>query len=69
MRPVRLLLPCVQQHCGEFPSWLRHLAQRFFQFGKSVDFRQYTLQRVHRGCDMLEEMVVTLDQAQKSVSA
>ena len=49
------------------PSRLRQLPQRFLQFGQPVDFRYFTLQRLHRGCDVLEEMFVTLDQAQKSV--
>ena len=49
-------------------SWLRQLSQCFLQFGQSVDFRHGTLQRVHRGSDMREEMFVTLDQAEKSVS-
>ena len=50
------------------PSWLRQLPQRFLQFGQPVDFRYGTLQRLHRGSDVLEEMFVTLDQAEKSVS-
>jgi len=45
------------------PSRLRQLPQRFLQFGQPVDFRYFTLQRLHRGSDMLEEMFVTLDQA------
>ena len=59
----------VHRNCGEIiPSWLRQLPQRFFQFGQPVDFRYGTLQRLHSGSDMLEEMFVTLDQAEKSVS-
>ena len=49
------------------PSRLRQLPQRFLQFGQPVDFRYFTLQRLHRGSDVFEKMFVTLDQAQKSV--
>jgi hypothetical protein len=66
--PTGLCLP-VHRNCGEIiPSWLRQLPQRFLQFGQPVDFRYGTLQRLHRGSDVLEEMFVTLDQAEKSVS-
>ena len=60
---------CVHRNYDEIiPSWLRQLPQRFLQFGQPVDFRYGTLQRLHRGSDVLEEMFVTLDQAEKSVS-
>ena len=49
-------------------SWLRQLTQRFFQFGESVDFRHGTVQQLHCGSDMPEEMFVTLNQPEKSVS-
>jgi hypothetical protein len=59
----------VHQNYGEIiPSWLRQLPQRFLQFGEPVDLRYGTLQRPHRGGDVPEEMFVTLDQAEKSVS-
>ncbi len=67
-RPPRPLLSCVHQYCGEIiPSWLRQLPQRFIQFSQPVNFRYGTLQRLHRGSDVLEEMFMTLDQAEKSV--
>ena len=50
------------------PGCLRQLPQRLLQLGQPVDFRYGMLQRLHRSCDVLEEMFVTLDQAEKSVS-
>ena len=52
----------------QFPGCLRQLPQRFLQFSQPVNFRYSTLQRLHRGSDVLEKMFVTLDQAEKSVS-
>ena len=52
----------------QFPGCLRQLPQRFLQISQPVDFRYRTLQRLHRGSDVREEMFVTLDQAEKSVS-
>ena len=49
------------------PSRLRQLPQRFLQFGQTIDFSYFTLQRLHRGSDVPEKMFVTFDQAQKSV--
>ena len=51
----------------QFPGCLRQLPQRFLQFGQPFDFRYRALQRLYSGIDMLEEMFVTLDQAEKSV--
>src|SRR6266480_5253587 len=63
----RRLPACVHRNCGErIPSWLRQLPQRFLKFGQAVDFRYGTLQRLQRGGDVIEEMFVTLDQAEKS---
>jgi hypothetical protein len=50
------------------PGCLRQLPQRFIQFSQPVNFRYRTLQRLHRGSDVREEMFVILDQAEKSVS-
>ena len=67
-RPRRLLT-CVHRNCAEIiPSCLRQLPQHFLQFGQPVDFRYGTLQRLHRGGDVLEEMFVTFDQAEKTIS-
>ena len=52
----------------QFPGCLRQLPQRLLQISQPVDFRCRTLQRLHRGSDVREEMFVTLDQAEKSVS-
>src|SRR6478672_3447064 len=60
----RLLLACIHRSCGEIiRAWLRHLPQRFLQFGQSVDFRYSTLQRSHRGWDVFEKMLMTFDKA------
>ena len=67
--PPRPVPACIHRNCGEvIPSWLRQVPQHFIQFGQPVDFRYGTLQRLHRGSDVLEEMFVTLDQTKKSVS-
>ena len=52
----------------QFPGCLRQLPQRLLQISQPVDFRYRTLQRLHRGSDVRQEMFVTLDQAEKSVS-
>ena|SRR3984893_17356171 len=52
----------------QFPGCLRQLPQRFLQISQPVNFRYSTLQRLDRGSDVCEEMFVTLDQAEKSVS-
>jgi hypothetical protein len=44
------------------------LPQGSLQLGQPVDFRYGTLQRLHRCGDVFEEMIVTFDQAEKSVS-
>jgi hypothetical protein len=44
------------------------LPQRLLEFGQPVDFRYDTLQRLHCGSDVFQEMFVILDQTQKSVS-
>ena len=64
----RPLPACVQGNYDEIiPSWLRQLPQGSLQLGQPVDFRYGTLQRLHRCSDVLKEMIVTFDQAEKSV--
>ena len=75
----RTTIPCITLRCpvGR-PSQRRpqaarcncsgELPQRSVQIGKPVDFGYSTLQRMHGGCDVLEEMFVPLDQAEKAIS-
>jgi len=48
------LLPGVHRNCGQiFPTSLRQLPQCLLQFRRAIDFRHNTLQRLHRGSDVL----------------
>ena len=59
----------VHRNCREIiPPRLCQLPQGFLQFGEPVDFRYRALQRPHCSSDVFEEMFMTLDQTEKSVS-